>query len=144
MNIIKEELRMNFIDFKNILKDYSHQIDLFNTLNGGVSMATVNISETEHNIIFDVAAPTVDPDAVNIYVSNNKLVVFIELRQPDAAESSATGGFKVPLFTRTYDIPFYVDHEKIEAAYDEGKIRVFLPIRKSGKNYNKKIEVKNW
>lgn len=133
---------MNQIGNNNILKGFSHHIDLLNTLNGGVSMATVNVRETEHTIILDIVAPTVDPEAVNVYINQNKLIVFIELKTSEAATEA--GGIKVPLFTRTFDIPYFVDYEKIEANYDEGAVKVLLPVRQSGRNYNKKVNVNTW
>jgi HSP20 family protein len=48
----------------------------------------------------------------------------------------------VPMFLKVVDIPAFVDAEQIEAEYDHGQVKVYLPF-KDEEHLHRKIDIKN-
>lgn len=134
---------MKFIN-NNILKGFANQLDLLNTMNGGVSMTSVDVEQTDNSIIIKVSAPAVSPEAFDVLVDFNKLVVMSELKnQPLVSEPSGDDNFRIPMFFKVFDIPFFVDGNDIEAIYEDGELNIILPIKETGKQLQRKIDIKH-
>lgn len=127
------------LDHKNVLSDFIRPIDLLNTINGGVSMTTMHLNEIPDGIMLHVSSPTVQAEAFNVFVDNNKLVVFSELPQ-DLNEMTGPYPVRIPMFHHSFDIPNFVSIEQIEAVYEEGELKVFLPF-KDGTKAHRKIDI---
>jgi HSP20 family protein len=123
----------------NILKEIINQIDMFNTLNGGVSMTTVGIKQTEDNYMINVKTPGISPEAYHVEVVNNQLVLYALMDvNPKQGESQA----KVPSFVRTFLLPYYVDTDNIEATYEDNELKVVLPFTRKMSSTPKIINIK--
>jgi HSP20 family protein len=114
---------------KNILKDFVSPIDWLNTINGGTSLTAVRVERETDKFIINLSAPSVRPEAFHIFVKDGKLAVhsFLPQALEKLVESEET--MLIPLFQRTFDIPSFVDDERIEAVYEEGRIRVLMPFK---------------
>jgi HSP20 family protein len=122
---------MNYIDHTNILKGFVSQIDLANTIGGGISMPTVTFKNTAKNILIDIKAPSVSPETFFISVNKNRLAVYSEFNHSTASENDDVPQVvRLPLFSRTFEIPTGVDKDNIEAVYIEqkGTLRIILPV----------------
>jgi HSP20 family molecular chaperone IbpA len=127
------------LEHKNILSDFIRPIDLLNTINGGVAMTTMKLNEIENGFVLHVTAPTVEAEAFNVFIDNNKLIVFSEL--PEALnDMSGPYPVRIPMFHHAFDIPTFVSIEQIEAVYEEGELKVFLPF-KDGSKAHRKIDI---
>jgi HSP20 family molecular chaperone IbpA len=49
----------------------------------------------------------------------------------------------VPMFYKSFDIPYFVDGNKIDAVYEEGVLKVVLPYRQKRTTLQRKIDIKN-
>lgn len=114
---------------KNILKDFVSPINWLNTINGGTSLTAVQVEREEDKFIINLSAPSVRPDAFHIFVKDGKLAVHSFLPQALDKLVESAEEMLIPLFQRTFDIPPFVDDERIEALYEEGRIRVLMPFK---------------
>jgi HSP20 family molecular chaperone IbpA len=131
---------MEFAKDKNMGRGFLKQIDLMNTLNGGVSMASLDMEETDDSLIITVSAPGVSPESFNIFIDHYKLIIFSIL--PDNnPESDLT--LHVPTFYKAFDIPYFVEGTKIDAVYEEGVLKVILPYRQKSTSLQRKIDIKH-
>ncbi len=136
---------MNYIDDKNILKGFVSQIDLVNTLGGGISMPTVKFKTTTENICIDINAPSVNPESFYISVNANRLVVYSQYHQTTGNESEEEYPvIRFPLFSRVFEIPTGVDKDRIEAVYLEEKstLRIILPVQNMENLHFRKIPIR--
>jgi HSP20 family molecular chaperone IbpA len=139
---------MEFANDKNMWRGFLKQIDLMNTLNGGVSMASLNMKEAEDSLTITVSAPGVSPEAFNIFIDHYKLIIFSTLQdnnsdEDDFEKSDMDVPMHVPMFYKSFDIPYFVDGNKIDAVYEEGVLKVVLPYRQKRTTLQRKIDIKN-
>ena len=115
---------MNIIKNKKVLKGLGQQIDLLNTLNGGVSMAQVDVAQKEDRMVVTVSVPGLSSESLHVMVDYNSLILYGMLPQKN---EQAQPEFNLPLFGRVLPIPFQVDTAQIRAVYDDGQLKVILP-----------------
>ena len=102
---------MKLIKDKEFLKNIAQQIDLLNTLGGGVSETYVDVKKYKKGAVINVWAASVDPEAFKVVLNNNQLSVFSVLQSKENPAMAA------PLFNRTFMLPPQVDLGRVEAVY---------------------------
>ena len=126
---------MKLIKDKEFLKNIAQQIDLLNTLGGGVSETYVDIKKYKKGAVINVWAASVDPEAFKVVLNNNQLSVFSVLQSKENPAMAA------PLFNRTFMLPPQVDLGRVEAMYQEGQLKVKLPYYENT-GHPREIEIK--
>ena len=124
---------------KNLLKQLAHQFDLMNTINGGVSMTLVNVLDLDNKTEIKISAPGVRVESFNLYLNNNQLMVFSVIPQ-DVQENYLP--VAIPMFSRTFNLPPYVDDQNIEAIYEDDVLRIVLPFKNDSRQNIRKIDIK--
>jgi HSP20 family protein len=112
---------MKIIKDKEFLRNIAHQIDLLNTVGGGVSETYVEVRKKKKSAVIYVWAAAVRPEAFRVVLHQNQLTVFSVLQSDDNPNMA------VPLFNRTFMLPPQVDLSRIEAVYKNGELRVKMP-----------------
>jgi HSP20 family molecular chaperone IbpA len=131
---------MNIIKNKKVLKGLGQQIDLLNTLSGGVSMAHVDVAKKKDRMVVKVTAPGISPDSLHVVVDYNRLILFGMLPQKNNKELEQPE-FNLPLFSQIVRIPFHVDTEQIRAVYENKQLKVILPYNEDRQRTGKVIEI---
>ncbi|RIJ37561.1 Hsp20/alpha crystallin family protein [Pontibacter oryzae] len=130
-----KEKDMKLIKDKEFLRNIAYQIDLMNTLGGGVSETYVNIKKYKRGAVISISAASVRPDLFKVVLNNNQLTLLSVLQSELSAEIAA------PMFNRTFILPPQVDLGRIEAVHENGELQVRLPYYEStGKP--REIEIK--
>lgn len=112
---------MKLIKDKEFLKNIAYQIDLLNTLGGGVSETYVDIKKYKKGAVIHVSAAGINPESFKVVLNNNQLTLFSVLRSKENPEMGA------PMFNRTFMLPPQVDLGRIEAVQENGQLQVRLP-----------------
>jgi HSP20 family protein len=112
---------MNILKHKEILKGLGQQIDLINTLGGGVSMAHVEVKNKKDHLEVRVFAAGLGPESMQVIVEYNRLTLLGFLPAHNGHD------LKMPLFHQVLQIPFQVDAAQIRARYESGYLKVILP-----------------
>ena len=90
----------------------------------------LNIGEDGENIYVHALAPGVDPKTLDVSVTQDLLVVSGEKVSPLSsigAEAIHRSERSAGQFTRSITLPFEVDSEKVQAAYQDGLLKIILP-----------------
>ncbi|MCJ8163858.1 Hsp20/alpha crystallin family protein [Pontibacter sp. E15-1] len=127
---------MKLIKDKEFLKNVAQQVDLLNTLGGGVSETYMDIKKYNKGAVITIWAATVDPEAFKIVLNNNQLSIFSVLQSKENPAMAA------PLFNRTFMLPPQVNLSRVEAIYKEGRLMVKLPYYEST-DQPREIEIKH-
>ncbi len=131
---------------ENVFQGTGGQLDLLNTLHGGSSQATFKVDKEDDKLIVRLKAPGVGPEAFNVLVEGNKLVLYTlltTLNDSDANDDEeAVQRLAVPMFMRVLDIPTFVDSDLIDAVYEHGRVTVTLPF-KDEEQLHRRIDIKN-
>ncbi|MBG8555238.1 Hsp20/alpha crystallin family protein [Hymenobacter guriensis] len=115
MKLISQEFIRNLVP----------QLDLLNTLGGGVAQATMRIDKREKGVVIRVAAPSVQPDNFHVVLNNQHLTVYGEYRHEPEAPLAA------PLFVRSLDLPDTLDLTRIDAVHEGRELLVRIPYKDS-------------
>ena len=97
------------------------QLDLLNTIGGGVAQPQIRVNQRKKGVILRVAMPTVAADRFRVVLNNQKLTVFGEYRHEPDDQLSA------PLFVQTLDLPNNLDLTRIDAVHEGQELRVRIP-----------------
>ncbi|MBF8963333.1 Hsp20/alpha crystallin family protein [Pontibacter sp. FD36] len=116
-----EEKEMKIIKDKEFLRSIAHQIDLLNTVGGGVSETYTEVKKKKKSAVINVWAAGVNPESFRIVLHQNQLTIFSVLQSQEDPQMA------VPMFNRIFMLPPQVDQGRIEAIYKNGELRVKLP-----------------
>jgi HSP20 family protein len=117
---------------------------LFNNLNP-ISVPAVNISESKDRYEVSLAAPGMKKEDFNIDVENSTLTISAETKEEKETkdERYTRKEYSYSSFSRSFSLPDWVNKEKIDATYENGLLKVFLPKTEAAKQSpSKHISVK--
>lgn len=134
---------MNLLKNKQLLRSLLHQGDYLNTINGGVSKTAVDTVQTDKSFIINVSSPSVAGDAFNIMLHYNQLIIYSILKKGNNQEASDQLAMSIPMFMKSFEVPAYVDINKIEAVHEEGVLKVILPFKDHNDGMQRKINIKH-
>ncbi|MBC6699923.1 Hsp20/alpha crystallin family protein [Hymenobacter puniceus] len=111
MNLISREFIRNLVP----------QLDLLNTLGGGIAQVQLRLDKREQGVLVRVAAPSVSPENIHVLLNNSRLTVMAQYRHQPEDQLAA------PLFTHVLDLPANLDLNRIDAIHEEGELRIRIP-----------------
>ena len=106
------------------IRSIAPQLDLLNTIGGGVAQPQLRIDKHPKGVIVRVAMPTVSADRFRVVLNQNKLTVFGEYRHEPDDQLAA------PLFVQTLDLPANLDATRTDAIHEGQELRVRIPFAK--------------
>jgi HSP20 family protein len=131
----------NIFRNKEQLRDLLKQVDLFNTVNGGTVMTSVDIIGSEESVVIKVATPSVGVDAFHILLNYTRLTISVWIREEN--EGYEGRPVLVPMFAKNFDVPALVDLDGIVAEHENGELTVTLPFKNTIESLQRMIEIKN-
>ncbi len=104
----------------------------------------VNVSETDHSFILDLAAPGLKKEDFKIALEKDVLTISANVKNEVKEESKKINKreFSYQTFSRSFNLPELVDHSKIEATYESGLLQVNIPKKEEAKVLSRQIEIK--
>ncbi|QNF32767.1 Hsp20 family protein [Adhaeribacter swui] len=129
---------MKLIKNKEFLQQIAHQIDVLNTLGGGIALPQVKVDKLEKGAIIRVFIPSVSPEAFHIALNQNQLTVMAAHRFDEESETA------MPLFSQQFTLPPQIDLSRIDAVFENHELQVRLPYHTSVyKTRNIDIDIKD-
>ena len=128
------------------LRGFGPQLDLLNTLNGGVAQAAIQVRQRRRDVVITIAAPSLDPEAFAISLDADQRLTIASATSP--LDPDVPGGLppdhRVPLLRQHFALPPQIDADRIEATFSRDRLRVRLPFRRSaeGSTGARRIEVR--
>jgi HSP20 family protein len=94
-----------------------------------ITTPAVNIKENKNNYEVSVAVPGLKKNDINIDVEENMLTISCEKEESkeEKDERYTRKEYNYTSFSRSFTLPEEVIKEKIEAAYEDGVLRITLP-----------------
>ena len=106
-------------------------------------LPSVDVSETKNDIVVKAELPGMDPKDIDISLSDGHLIIRGEKKQ-EREENEEDYHFierSYGSFTRSIQLPKQVKHDKINASYKNGILKVVLPKSEEAKTKEIKIRV---
>lgn len=129
---------MNLLKNKPLLRNLLKQGDYWNAMNGGVSMTSYKTYNTNEAVIIEISAPTVSPDCFNILLNVNQLIVYTLFKGESHGDNNM-----VPMFSKSFELPFYADASNIDATFEDGKLKIIIPFKNDLDQLKRKINIKS-
>lgn len=122
--------------------------DLFSGLAGGVNEALntvpVNVHETKEAYHLEVSAPGLNKEDFTVNLDNGLLTISYEKKE----EAKASDDFKTlrrefnyRSFKRSFSLNDEVNAENIQAKYENGVLKVYLPKTEPAQSGNRQINI---
>ena len=118
------------------IQNIAPQLDLLNTIGGGVAQPQLRIDQHPKGVIVRVAMPTVSSDRFRVVLNQNKLTVFGEYRHEPDDQLAA------PLFVQTLDLPANLDAARTDAIHEGQELRVRIPFANPN-SQQREIDIKH-
>ena len=109
------------------------------------SFGRSDIYEKDQNLVFETELPGMKKDEIEIKVEKNHLVVSGEMKRGEDVreENYFRVGRRYGRFQRCFPLPEnMVEKEQIKARFEDGILKVHVPLKQSIKEKEKPIEVK--
>ncbi|QJX46675.1 Hsp20 family protein [Hymenobacter taeanensis] len=113
---------MNLIS-KDFIHNIAPQLDLLNTLGGGVAQAMMRVDKREKGVVVRVGLPSVSPDNFHVLLQNNTLTVYAEYRHTPEDQLSA------PIFSHSMQLPANLDPNRVDAVFEGNELQIRIPFR---------------
>jgi HSP20 family protein len=104
----------------------------------------VNISESADHFHIELAAPGLKKQDFRINVEDNVLHISVE-QQTDNRENNRKYNkreYSYSSFVRSFNLPELADDTQIEAAYEDGVLKIDVAKREEAKTVSRQIELK--
>lgn len=121
--------------------------DLFSDFAGGVNNALattpVNVHETKEAYHLEVSAPGLNKEDFKVNLDNGLLTISYEKKDEAKSEEYKTlrREFSYRSFKRSFTLTDDVKAENIEAKYENGILKIFIPKTEPAQNGNRQINI---
>jgi HSP20 family protein len=104
----------------------------------------VNISETAENYHLELAAPGLKKQDFKISLDRQVLNISVERQNENSEDDKrfSKKEFSYTSFVRSFTPPELADHSRIEAAYEDGVLKVDIAKKEEAKMASRQIELK--
>lgn len=104
----------------------------------------VNISESENNYHVELAAPGLKKDDFKLNLEGNNLTISVEQSSDnnDNQKNYSKREYSYSSFVRSFTLPESADESQINAAYNDGILRIDIAKREEAKMVRRQIEIK--
>jgi len=109
------------------------------------SFGQTDVYEQKHNLVFETELPGMTKEDIAIKVEDNQLYISGEMKRNEEVreESYFRMGRRYGRFQRAFPLPANViDKDKISAGFEDGILKVSIPLKESLKEREKAIEIK--
>ncbi|MGB0523949.1 MAG: hypothetical protein ACPGJS_13360 [Flammeovirgaceae bacterium] len=113
---------------KELMQKIAQQAAVTTAISGGVAQSDFEISRTSEGLLLKLNTPSLDENAYHVRVTKGNLMLFTMYKSSvaDAADEEEDMGGQ-PTFVHQYPLSPKINQERIEAIFDQGELRVYLP-----------------
>jgi HSP20 family protein len=132
----------NSID--SVVDDFLNTIpSLWNEGYNGINIAPVNIYEAANGFNLEVSVPGINKEDLKVNVDKGLLTISYEKKEETKNEDQKTvrREFSRRSFKRTFTVNDTVDVDNIQARYENGVLKLFLPKKEQQKDSPKQVVV---
>lgn len=127
--------------FDNDLIDWSNR----NFSETNTTLPAVNVKEKKDGFEIEMSAPGLKKEDFNVELTNNVLTISCAKKEEDETKDEdgryTRQEFSYQSFSRSFNLPETIDHEKIDAKYEDGILILSIPKKEEVIPNPKRIEI---
>ena len=130
--------------FDSVVDDFFNSIpNLWNDGYNGINLAPVNITETAEGFNLDVSVPGINKEDIKVNIEKGLLTISYEKKEESKSEDAKTirREFGHRSFKRTFTVAEQVNADAIQAKYENGILKLYLPKKEQVKETAKQVVV---
>lgn len=130
----------------NLFKQLAEEALMASVMGGGVAQSSVELEKTNDGVVMKVQTPSLNESNYHLQVNMGNLMLYTVFNKPKGAniyEEQPKNSVQ-PTFVRSFPISPKVDKSKIDAVYDEGMLKIFLPFLNEEKLKPRNIDIKRY
>ncbi len=135
-------------DMLDVRDEFDRMLDIFrpdfNLWDGYTKMPAIDVYENEDNLVVKAELPGMNKEDISITIEGDTLV--LSGRKSQTKEEKKENYYRKEIregaFSRSIEIPYPVDKEKVSATYKDGVLEITLPKTPEVKRKSIKVEVK--
>ena len=130
--------------FNSAVDDFLNTIpSLWNEGYNGINIAPVNIYEAADGFQLEVSVPGINKEDLKVNVDKGLLSISYEKKEENKQEDqkSVRREFSTRSFKRTFTVGEQVNVDNIQAKYENGVLKLYLPKKDQVKDNPKHVEV---
>lgn len=130
--------------FDSVVDDFFNTIpSLWNDGYTGINTAPVNIYEAANGFSLEISVPGINKEELKVNVDKGLLTISYDKKEEAKTEDQKTvrREFSHRSFKRSFTVAEQVDVENIQAKYENGILKLFLPKKDQEKNAPKQVVV---
>jgi HSP20 family protein len=123
--------------FNSVVDDFINSIPgLWNEGYSGINLAPVNIHEATDGFHLEVSVPGISKEDIKVNVDKGLLTISFDKKEESKSEDYKTvrREFSQRSFKRTFTVAEQVNVEAIQAKYENGILKLFLPKKEQVKD----------
>ena len=109
------------------------------------TLPAVNVKEKKDGFEIEMSAPGLKKEDFNVDLSNSVLTISCAKKEEDETKDEdgryTRQEFSYQSFSRSFNLPETVDHEKIDAKYEDGILKLNIPKKEEVIPSSKRIEI---
>jgi HSP20 family protein len=107
-----------------------------------IRVPAVNISETADHYHIELAAPGLKKQDFKISVDRDQLSISVEQQAEKNDRKYNKREYSYTSFVRSFTLPELADQDRIEAAYEDGVLKIDVAKKEEAKTVSRQIELK--
>jgi HSP20 family protein len=130
--------------FDSVVDDFLNTIPgLWNEGYSGINLAPVNIDETAEGFQLEISVPGINKEEIKVNVDKGLLTISYDKKEENKSEGhkSIRREFSHKSFKRSFTIAEQVNADAIEAKYENGILKLFLPKKEQVKETPKQVVI---
>jgi len=130
--------------FDSVVDDFFNSIPgLWNDGYNGINLAPVNISETATGFNLEVSVPGINKEDIKVNIEKGLLTISYDKKEEGKTEEAKTirREFSHRSFKRSFTVADEVNADAIQAKYENGILKLFLPKKEQVKDSPKQVVV---
>jgi HSP20 family molecular chaperone IbpA len=131
---------------KNLSKELAEQALMSSIMEGGVAQSNVELEKTAEGMVMKIQTPSLNESNYHLQANMGNLMLYTVYNKPENADihEAQSDDSIQPTFVRNFPISSKVDKSKIEAVYDEGMLKIFLPFLPKDELKPRNIDIKRY
>ncbi|WP_421874411.1 Hsp20/alpha crystallin family protein [Marinoscillum sp.] len=118
-----------------LIKNLAQTAEIVNTINGGMTQASMLVDKGEDEWTVMVRVPGVSPERMKIEVRDGQLFIFHVMADENAA------AVELPFMLAALALDKRVDFDGIMAEYEDKELYIHLPLDEEANGYEREIEI---
>ena len=143
MTVLKFNHRPVTKSFNSLFDEFFNELPTTWTKNAGTVVPAVNIYESKDGYQLELNAPGRNKEDFNVSLENGLLTISYDKKEEVKNEElkAIRSEFSNNSFKRSFTVDEKIDGEKIEARYENGVLKFFLPKKEEVKVTPKQISI---